>query len=177
MGRDKALLDVDGVPMARRVVDALAGGGCAPVVLVGGEPATLAPIGVPVVADRYPGEGPLGGVLTALEHAVAGAPDAQAVLVAACDLPALTADVVRTLRAGSAVAALDIGSGWVCVARGDRSEPALAVWSTSCLAPLREAFDGGERALWRGLQRLRVIEVAVDPATVRNVNTPGDLSR
>jgi molybdopterin-guanine dinucleotide biosynthesis protein A len=178
MGRDKALVEVEGVPMARRVADALVAGGCAPVVLIGGRASALSALGLPVVPDRFPGEGPLGGVLTALAHAASLRPapaPAPAVLVAACDLPALSATGVRALvdraRAGDDVDAC------VAVACGDRREPALAVWHPSCAAPLRAAFDRGERALHRALCVVRVAEVRVDADAVRNVNTPGDLGR
>ncbi|MET0580139.1 MAG: NTP transferase domain-containing protein, partial [Ilumatobacteraceae bacterium] len=66
MGTDKAFVEVDGVPMAERVAAALSGGGCSPVSYVGGDVALLARFGRTVHADRFPGAGPLGGVLTAL---------------------------------------------------------------------------------------------------------------
>ena len=43
MGTDKALVEVDGVPMAERVAGALHAGGCAPVVFVGGDGARAGP--------------------------------------------------------------------------------------------------------------------------------------
>jgi len=183
MGRDKALVEFDGIPMGRRVADALADGGCAPVVLIGGRATALAAIGRPVVADRFPGEGPLGGVLTALEHATAGSPrgGVPPVLVAACDLPALSADVVRALldrvRSTDDVGTRGDARIDVCVAHGDRLEPALAVWLPSCHEPVRALFDSGERALHGVLRRLRVTAVDVDTGALRNVNTLGDLGR
>ncbi|MDX2378360.1 MAG: NTP transferase domain-containing protein, partial [Acidimicrobiia bacterium] len=67
MGRTKALVEIEGIPMARRVADALRRGGCEHVVVVGGDARELRPLGLTVVADLFPGKGPLGGVLTALE--------------------------------------------------------------------------------------------------------------
>jgi molybdopterin-guanine dinucleotide biosynthesis protein A len=66
MGVDKATIPVDGVAMARRVADALAAAGCSPVSAIGGDPAELGRLGLDTVIDRYPGDGPLGGILTAL---------------------------------------------------------------------------------------------------------------
>jgi molybdopterin-guanine dinucleotide biosynthesis protein A len=189
MGRTKALVDVDGRPMARRVADALSAGGCDPVVIVGGDPAELGVLGLPVVDDLHPGEGPLGGVLTALalltdrddtfadEAGVAGG-DAggaggDAVLVAACDLPWLSSVTVAELLAASARRP----DAQVVMAHGDRREPALAIWRTSAHDPLRLAFDEGERALYRAVRSVSAVDVDVAPAALRNVNTPGDLRR
>ena len=41
---------------------ALASAGCISVIAYGGDPVELEPLGLPVLADRYPGSGPLGGV-------------------------------------------------------------------------------------------------------------------
>jgi len=94
MGRDKATLEIDGVAMARRVADALIAAGCAPVVAVGGDATRLGAIGIPVVDDDWPGEGPLGGIITALRHS-----ERAAVVVAACDLPWLDAPTIERLVA------------------------------------------------------------------------------
>ncbi|MDG1786931.1 MAG: molybdenum cofactor guanylyltransferase, partial [Ilumatobacter sp.] len=93
MGRTKALIDVDGVPMAQCVARALAAGGCKDIALVGGSPLELAALELPVVADGVPGEGPLGGIISALGHFT----EVSHVLVAACDLPLLDAGTVRNL--------------------------------------------------------------------------------
>ena len=164
MGRTKALVEVGGVPMAARVAAALRGAGCAPVALVGGDPTELAPLGLDVVADAWPGEGPLGGVRTALAWS------GTDVVVAACDLPEVDVATVRALLDAAAAGAAD-----VVVARTDRVEPALAWGAPSAGAHLAAAFDAGERALHRAFAGLRVVEVAADPSALRNVNRPSDL--
>jgi molybdopterin-guanine dinucleotide biosynthesis protein A len=164
MGRDKALLHIDGLPLAERVARVLEDAGCSPVVFVGGDAAALGAIGRRFVGDRWPGEGPAGGVLTAL----AALPDADAVVVAACDLPDLTADVVARLASPP--------PSLVNVARTDRVEPALACWSPAAVGPLAAAFPA-ERALHRLLDGLGAGArfVDVDAAALRNVNTAADL--
>lgn len=175
MGRTKALVEVDGIPMARRVADALIGGGCARVVIVGGRQDELGILDLPVMPDEHPGEGPLGGVLTALAllPSTPGAVGRGSVFVAPCDLPFLSASVVRSMneRAGFDERADAI------VARGDRLEPALAIWRESARATVGADFEAGERALHRALRSLTVVEVPVDPEDLRNVNAPGDLAR
>jgi molybdopterin-guanine dinucleotide biosynthesis protein A len=167
MGRPKPVLEVGGVPMADRVAAALRQAGCAPVHFVGSGPLPAGdePLRVP---DRWPGAGPLGGVITALLHA------GSDVVVAACDLPDLDPDTVRAVLA--APGAPDVA---VVVATTARLEPALARWNRRAVGPLRELFEAGERALHVALDGLDaaggVVRVAVDPAALRNVNTPGDL--
>ncbi len=101
MGRTKALVEVDGTPMASRVADALSAAGCEPVVLYGGDPIELAPLDRPVLPDRYPGEGPLGGILGVLEQFAEPATD---VLIVACDLAASDVDRSRRPARGRAAA-------------------------------------------------------------------------
>jgi molybdenum cofactor guanylyltransferase len=166
MGTDKALIDIGGVPMAERVARVLESAGCRPVVFVGGDPVRLGELGRRVVADRWPGEGPLGGVLTALAELAT----ADAVVVAACDLAALTPDVVR------AVVGSPDGGPDVRVADSGRLEPTLALWPATARDPLESAFAAGRRALHEALDAVASTRVAVDPLALRNVNRRADLA-
>lgn len=161
MGVDKAALEIDGVPMARRVVDVLFAAGCRPVIAVGGDATALGRLGLDVADDEFPGDGPLGGIVTAL---AVGAPTA----VVACDLPDLRPATVAAL-----IAAVDGHDA--AVAFSDRPEPLCAVWAESAAAVLRDRFVSGERAVHRALAGLDIAWVSVEPAELRNVNTPGDL--
>jgi molybdopterin-guanine dinucleotide biosynthesis protein A len=168
-GRDKALVEVDGVAMAARVAEALRGAGAAPVVAVGGDAAGLGALGLDVWPDAHPGAGPLGALATALEQS--GGP---VVVVAACDLPWLDVATVDALL----VALARDGAVDVAVARTDRREPLVSAWRRDrCREVVRAAFDAGERAVHAALARLRVAEVAVDARAVGNVNRPDDLAR
>ena len=169
MGRNKALVEVDGVPMADRVAGVLRAAGCTPVLAIGGDPRELATLHVPVVPDRYPGEGPLGGVLHALE-VLAADPAADRVLVAACDLPDLTVESVAELLVPAHGESVD-----VVVAATDRMQPALAVWSADALPAVRRRFELGERAVHRMVRELRHATITVDAVALRNVNRPDDL--
>ena len=166
MGRTKSLIEVRGTPMGRMVVDALTAGGCRPVAVVGGE----AGLGCDLVADRYPGEGPLGGILTALAHfeAVSGV---SHVLVSACDLPFLDESTVRNLLAAAA-ATPDAAA---VVAHSGRRDPGLVVWNQQCFADIAEAFSSGTRAVHAVLEQVATVELPVDPHALRNVNRPDDL--
>lgn len=164
MGRDKALVAVDGVAMAERVARALEAAGCADVRFVGGDAPALAALGRPVLSDAYPGAGPLGAVITALR--ASGRP----VVVAACDLADLDADTV--------VAVVSEGVGDLPrVAHTDRLEPLLAWWPPAVLGALEAQFASGERALHRALGAVGYVAVPVATSRLRNVNTPADLHR
>ena len=161
MGVDKATVQVDGVAMARRLADTLVAAGCSRVVAIGGDPAALRDLGLEYIDDEFPGEGPLGGILTAL---ALGSP----VVVVACDLPSLRAATVEAL-----VAALDGHDG--AVAFTDRAEPLCAVWADGSAEVLRGRFDAGERAVHRAIDGLDIAWVVVSAADLHNVNTPDDL--
>ena len=65
MGRDKALIEIDGVAMVTIAVEALRAAGAADVWVVGGDRGAIEALGHRWVPDLHPGEGPLGGVITA----------------------------------------------------------------------------------------------------------------
>jgi molybdopterin-guanine dinucleotide biosynthesis protein A len=158
MGRDKASILVDGVPMAVRVGTALEAAGAARVVCVG--PAVGA---MTSVADDHPGEGPLGGLLTAARWA-----RGVTVVVAPCDL--LHPD-------HGAFAALAAAADPVAAALAARPLPiALA---GGALAPLEASFASGERSIRGALAAsgIHVAEVVLAPAALADADTPGDLAR
>jgi molybdopterin-guanine dinucleotide biosynthesis protein A/rhodanese-related sulfurtransferase len=171
MGRDKALLEVDGRPLAAIAAAALVEAGAdGPVLAVGGNGAALRRLGLEPVPDRYPGEGPLGAVLTALAVA-----RHDVVVVLACDLPGadttavalVVAALAATTRADVAIPVVD---GW--------GQPLHAAWRRSARARVGAAFDGGERALHRALRGLTTVTVfGVASRAVADVDTPADLER
>ncbi len=161
MGRDKALLPLGDVPLLvhiARIVQAAAGSAT----LVGPR-ARYGGLGWPLIEDALPGEGPAGGLLAALSNTSGRG------LIAACNMPWLTMEVLHSLIEHESQAD-------VVASRSDRGvEPLCAVYDRRCLPALRAAFDGGERALHRILGRLEVEEWPIaDPRLVYNANTPGE---
>ena len=176
MGTDKALLEIEGEALAQRGRRALERAGCRPVRAIGGDAARLSALGLDVVPDLHPGEGPLGGIITAL--AALGA-DADIVVVLACDL------VDADHRAVAAVCApFDRPGGElidVVVPRSDtRRHMHHAAWRTGTLPTLTAAFFAGERAPRRVLDLLRVHELTVastlDPRWLADLDMPEDIS-
>ena len=166
MGRDKALLEVQGVAMAVRVATALAEGGCRHVWCQGGDIAGLAAAGLDVVPDDRPGEGPVPAIATALATA---APDS--VVVAACDLPDLDGNAVAELLA----AADAVGAPVVAAADVGGEQHLLSVWRPQALPALTAAIADGVRSYRHALERLGAATVELPAAVLRNVNTPNDL--
>jgi molybdopterin-guanine dinucleotide biosynthesis protein A len=165
MGRDKAYLPVSGQNLGARVagaVKAAAGN----VVLVG-DPERYAALGYPVVPDRYPGEGPLGGILTALHQRAA-----EWNLVVACDMPGLDAGFLKDLLEVAEHKFLDI---LLPESKDGMREPLCAVYHREALGPLERAFDGGIRKVTAAFQGLRVEAYPVkEVACFTNLNTPED---
>ena len=170
MGRDKALITLDGRALALRVADALGAAGASDVVAVGGDAAALAALGLRTVPDEQPGAGPLTGILTAL-----GRPRTDdVVFVASCDLIAPSpAAMAETVAAVVGAADADVA---VPVADG-RRQWMHAAWRRRCSRPLGAAFDAGERAVHAAVAvaGLRVVELAVAPAALADADTPADL--
>jgi molybdopterin-guanine dinucleotide biosynthesis protein A/rhodanese-related sulfurtransferase len=169
MGSDKALLQLDGSALVERAVAALLDAGAASVVVVGGDARALTDLGLEVIADDHPGEGPLGGILTALRHCSG----AEVVVVLPCDLLCPSRVAVRDIAE-----ALDATSADVVVpVVEDQPQWLHAAWRPTALPGLRAAFAGGERAIHRAAAQLDVAyHHGLEPADVRDADEPHDLA-
>jgi molybdopterin-guanine dinucleotide biosynthesis protein A len=167
MGRDKALLPFRGGVLVETVAReaARAAGGA---ILVG-DPGQYAEFGYPVIPDRYPGEGPLGGILTALHHTTA-----EWNLVVACDMPELSAEFLRRI-----LDAAEQSGGDALVPQGPSGmpEPLCAAYHRRSRAALEGAFEKGERKVTAAFASLPVVLWPMaELAPFQNVNTPEDWS-
>lgn len=170
MGRPKVLVPVDGVPMGGRAAAALVAAGATPVVLVGGEPAWAGALDLILVPDRWPGLGPVGGIATALSSAPTGT---DVVLVVACDQPWLRPeDLVRLATTLREDPSLDVVVGRTV---DHSSQPFPSAWRPTVGPVLVGLIDAGHRRLLHALDELSVGEVTVDPASMVDVDEPGDL--
>lgn len=169
MGTDKALLEFSGRALVTYAHDALAGAGAERIMVVGGELDALAALGMETVPDRFPGEGPLGGVVTGL-----GECSSPIVVVLACDQPAVEAAVVARL-VGGLESAPDAFAA-VAVADGVR-QVLTGAYRRSTIDVLSGAFSSGERSLRGALAGLMVVEVEIDPRLVVDLDSPEDVHR
>ncbi len=163
MGRDKALLPYRGgllgASVARAVKEAAGS-----VTLVGNLDLTSV-LGMPAIPDLYPGEGPLAGILAALAHTTAAWN-----LVVACDMPELSAELLRTLIEEAERCEPD---ALVPVAPSGRPEPLCAVYHRRCRPVIEGAFARGVRKVTEALADLRVLwREAPEAKPFQNVNTP-----
>ena len=169
MGRDKALVPVEGTPLALRVAAALTEAGADPVMAVGGDLDALRHAGLAAVPDPHQGAGPLAGIATAL--ATVGEADVVAIL--ACDLVAAAPDAVRAV-----VGALEATPGArvaVPVVAG-RLEPLHAAWRRGALPVVEAALARGDGAVRFVLESLGAVPVRdLDPSWFVNANSPADL--
>lgn len=198
MGRDKAALVLDGRTLLQRAIDTALS--VSPRVLVVGGANGSAAFGEEVsvsattkrgdgphfLADTLAGQGPLGGLATALGRA------ASPVLLLACDMPLLTAGALAWLvheathptvvDAGALAGAIgpDDGLDGTVTRWQGRLEPLFAVYGPACLPMAEAQLAAGVRAMHRFVAggRFRMVEA---PAWVGgqlvNVNTPEEWER
>lgn len=170
MGRDKALLCLDGRPMFTRVRRALSAV-CGRVCIAGDRP-DLATNDCPAFADRFVGSS-LGGLHTALSHA-----DTEWVCVLPCDLPYPSPHLLHTLLKRRTP-----GIDAVVPRHAGGSEPLIACYRRAILPLVEEQLRRGEMRLSALLGRLRVDYLESDSLppgwrrALRNLNLPGDYDR
>ncbi len=172
MGRDKALLEVNGHALWQRQRDVLRAAGAGEVFLsarpeqawtrhVSGFDA--------IVHDATPSCGPISGITAAIERA-----SDPHVAVLAVDLPAMTSAWFALLRGACAP-----GVG-VAGRRGDFFEPLAAIYPREMMTLAWEALAGGKYSLQallaRGVEerKMRVREIGpAEEAWFQNWNEPG----
>ena len=167
MGRDKAVMDVGGRLLVERAVGVL--GACVDrVVLLGGSTEAVEcaqRLGVDVVPDRCPGEGPLVAVVDAVE--------------AVGDLVVVAVDMVGVDPAMvAAVIAAGAGVDVAVASSAGRRQPAFARWNSSVCGTARAMVDAGDRSLVGVLDRddVAVVEVPVGDGAGVNLNSPDDVA-
>ena len=176
-GRDKALIEFGGGALIARLCRILQLAIVTPVQIIGDDE-KYGRTGVECVADRWPGEGPLGGIITALETTTDSAVKPSWCLIIGCDMPFLTVESLRHLADRAATSQAE-----VVVAESTYGlEPLCACWRTSAAPTLRRAFEKGTRRVIEAMKQLSM-EV-LDAADWKrfdkfdrlfwNMNTPAD---
>jgi molybdopterin-guanine dinucleotide biosynthesis protein A len=175
MGANKALLSFRGVPLIQRVVERMRPLGDELLVITN-QPGLYQFLGLPMVADIFPGKGALGGLYTALRaaaHPLVG--------VVACDMPFANPALLAAERDACA-------QDWdviLPVMAGQR-EPLHAVYrKEACLVPVRKALDENRLRMdsWFGEVRLReygeeeIRRSDPEGRAFLNVNTPEEFRR
>lgn len=168
MGRDKAFLELDGRPLIQIVVERMRGV-CSEVLIVSGDVAPYTEFGVPVVQDRFPNVGVLGGL-----HAGLYAASHELTLAVGCDMPFLQPDLLRAFAGWAAD--VDVA----LLRRGEHVEPLHAAYRRTCLPAMEKTIQAGRHRIISFFSEVRVRYVTpeevrpFDPqlASFRNLNTP-----
>lgn len=169
MGRNKALLEVDGVPMITRTYRTLVSM-FHEVIVVTNSPLDYDFLPCRKVPDIYPGYGSIAGLHAALAHS-----GTAHSFVTACDLPFLDPVIIRYLcdiRNGDYDAVVPLSEGG--------QEPLHAVYSSACKDVFESAIQNGERKILDILGRMNILQVTGDELmsaggqtkSFLNVNTP-----
>ena len=202
MGRDKAFIDLGGVPLVARVIERVEPL-CTEIILVTNEAAAYEQFGCRIVADVYPGKGSLGGIFSGLQAA-----REQYALAVACDMPFLNRGLLSYLislapsfdvvipraedQSGKAPRFPDRDGAttrkraWPAdrpIAKETNLHPMHAIYSRNCSAAMQTRLRENDlRAIgFHDLVRVRVVEAAevdrFDPQHLSffNANTPQDL--
>jgi molybdopterin-guanine dinucleotide biosynthesis protein A len=131
-----------------------------------------------MVVDQWPGEGPLGGIITALENSQKSAAHTEWNVILSCDMPFLTNEWMAFL----AERAVNSEAQVVLAHSAHGPEPLCACWRTDAAETLRAAFESGVRKVTAGVALLRS-EVLDEPVWKRfdsagrlfwNMNTAAD---
>jgi molybdopterin-guanine dinucleotide biosynthesis protein A len=148
-GTDKALAELQGKSMLARTVDVVASV-CSDAAIVAAENRARDVL-ARAVLDRWPGEGPLGGILTALLDAQKTTSHDSCCLVVSCDMPFLTREWLAFL----AKCASDSDAEAIVPQNAGRMEPLCACWKTSAGTGISKMFDAGTRKVTEVLKTLR----------------------
>ena len=186
MGTDKALLRLEpgGPTLVERVAAAVATVAAETFLVVNDD--RLAFLGLRAVPDAYPGAGALGGIYSA----VAGARHEHC-LVVACDMPFLSAPLLRALAARPRD--YDVLAPFLPVAAGAENrqgtaggvyETLHAIYGRGALPAMREELEAGRFKITGFFPRVRVRPFGIDqlrrhdPAlrSFFNANTPARLA-
>jgi molybdopterin-guanine dinucleotide biosynthesis protein A len=171
MGREKALLEVDGAPLWRRQRDLLVAAGAAEVYVSVRPEQAWAREGkfAGLLFDDLPNAGPISGITAALERTTRGH-----VLVLAVDLPQMNAEWLRRLTTEATPGVGAVGR------RENFFEPLAAIYPREMMPLFWEAVAGAQYALQPVLARaeqagqLRVKQIgAAEAAWFENWNEPG----
>jgi molybdopterin-guanine dinucleotide biosynthesis protein A len=171
MGRDKALLEIHGLPVVARLAELLAS--LTDEILISSDRrASLELFGHPVIPDLFPGQGPLAGLHAAMTHT-----HRPLVLLLACDLPGLHAGLLRGLiRAATGFDAV------VPRTTDGRIHPLCAIYRRTCAGPAEDRLVRGENKMIAFLEDpalkvgwLRPEEGSFVNDDLVNLNSPKDL--
>lgn len=175
-GQDKALVEIGATPMLARMIKLMES--VTVDVKIIGAPEKYASFGSEVIPDRWPGEGPLGGIVTALLSSAKSNPQRDWNLILSCDMPFLSSEWLEYL-AGRAIKS---SAQAVYPQSAHGPEPLCACYRTDAGPALQKVFERAVRKVTEALKQVRT-EILDEPYWKRfdsagrlfwNMNTPAD---
>ncbi len=168
-GSDKARALLQGRPLIRRLADRLQPA-VATITVVADKPGKYADLGLSTIADEQPHLGPLGGLVTALQH-LAAQGNAERLLLTACDLVEVNPDWIARLQSRPDAPAVAF--------RGERWEPLFALYHLGLIPLIRRQLAAGHYAMWSLLEEADAAAVPMPPdwPAIAQINTPEDHRR
>lgn len=172
MGRDKALVTLNGIPLIELVLERIRGL-VDEVLITTNHPSGLRYLNLPLIPDREPGAGALQGLLTALQAA-----SHDHVLVLACDMPFIHRPLLKHML--SLADRADV----IVPQRRGFYEPLHAVYNRqTCRPAVQAALEAGHHRVISFYAAVRVLALREDdlqqigarPLHFFNVNSEDDL--
>ena len=164
MGRDKGLLPVEGKPMIALIVSQLKNL-FNEIVISANKTDDYRFLGLEIVPDLKPGQGPLMGIVSSLPHSTN-----DVNFVVACDIPYLKLSFASRL--------IKLADGYDMVlpyAEDQKYEPLFAVYRKSTIEPALNILKRGGRSIIELLDYVRVNLVKIPEGSwYRNINTASD---
>lgn len=173
MGRNKALIKIGQQTILERIIVATGQLTPSETILITNTPDIYADFALPMLSDIVPDRGALGGIYTALYQS-----KTQYTLVIACDMPFVSADVLRLLLAQA-----DDFDAIVPTVKG-YPQGLHALYSHTCLDIIRQRIETNRLKvsdMYDDLQVKFLDEQAISQVdrsgiALMNVNTPEDLA-
>ena len=171
MGKNKAFIEIDGVPIIQRI-HTLFKSLFSETVIVTNEVELFRNFEAKIYRDLIPNQGALGGLYTGIYYS--SFPNAFCV---ACDMPFLKSSVIRYL-----IHKME-GYDVVVPRTEDGLEPLHAIYSKNCLDPIRKILEHKQFKVldFYPMVKVNIVEESefrsLDPAreSFLNVNTPEEL--
>lgn len=176
-GGDKGFADLDGRPVLSHVIEHFRPQVGRLILNANGDLSRFASFGLEIVPDEQtPGQGPLSGILAALDWAKRHAPECTAVATVATDIPFLPSNLIQRLET-------ERGDGVAIATSGGRRHPTIAIWPLTSRKAVADALQRGALSVDALAASLNAVAVAfpmreieggaIDPFF--NVNRPEDL--
>ena len=168
-GSDKARAWFEGSPLIGRIARQLEPI-AARVTVVADRADKYADLGLMTIRDAVPGQGPLGGLVSALEHAAAHERSDWACIVS-CDWLNPDPEIIRSLAARISAEATAMAY------RDQRWHPFPGLYHLAVRSAAAAQLERGDRAMWRLLDALPgAVGIAPGaPSALQQANTPEDL--